>query len=322
MSRSGKRKNEVPATSASEIETEDASLSDTTEETSGAKPKKTRKEKETTTTDLMNFLETMKSEMKANFQEAKQQFESMSGSVKALDERLSIVESKIATNSNQPSLKYNHELELLQIESRKLNLIFVGLQDNSDETEESLINKIVNFCSNEVEVRNVQIDLAHRLAYNQFGPRNIKVRFLSLRQRNQVFNSRNILRTKKIPVFINEDLPPVTANRRKLLRKECSKAKDLGHKTRLLGDRLWIDDLPYEIDDKNDLIRVKPNHNKMYRSQTNSAFGSQSHHGENINTRNHAGIQDAESPNPLQVTFAPGPFQQNSRILRTPPQNC
>ena len=252
-----KRKNETQLTSASEMEPEDEYTSDTVEGALGEKPKRKKKEKETTTTDLLKFLETMKSEIKDNFDDAKKQFEFMSGSVKALDERITIVEKKLAHNSGQQNLAYNRELELVQIEIRKLNLIFVGLQENTEENEESLIKMIENFCSKELEVRNVKVDTAHRLGYNMNGPKHIKVRFLSLSQRNAVFIARTKLRTKRIPVFVNEDLPPQTMTRRKVLRDECSKAYKLGHKTRLLGDRLFIADIAYELNENGKLVQWK-----------------------------------------------------------------
>ena len=107
-----------------------------------------------------------------------------------------------------------------------------------------------------LELENVPVDSAYRVGQFRLDnkPRNVKIKFVCESHRNKVFAKRHITRDKRINIFINEDLPPTTQKRRALLRTECNKAYKLGKKTRLLGDRLIIDGLAYEINDEEKLV--------------------------------------------------------------------
>ena len=315
-------------------------LSDTETEkdepcTSESNPVPKKKKKETTTTELMNFLKAMDTKFDTKFDKTNEKVDSVLNSVKSLEERIAKVESTVSESETKHSTQFNalsKEMEQIQIDFRKLYLIFVGLKEDAGETERVILNKINDFCKVELEVGEVQLDTAYRFGDNRFGPRHIKVKFLSLRQRNEVFSSRNRLRTKKIPVYINEDLPPQTTNRRKLLRKECTEAKDSGHKTRLLGDKLWIDDIPYEMDDKNTLVRAKSIvYKKNQRPvQTNSKYASHYPGTSRISYNTHGTMEKQVEPGfqNMEVSETPGtssipvPFQQRPLVQRSPPRNC
>jgi hypothetical protein len=81
------------------------------------------------------------------------------------------------------------------------------------------------------------------------------VKFIREFHRNAVLQGRKLLREKRIPVFINEDLPPETVKRRYQLRMECNKASQAGKRTRLLGDKLIIDDVTYIIDEEGRFVQ-------------------------------------------------------------------
>jgi len=184
--------------------------------------------------------------------------DTLAQSLESVVERVSKVETAVQSTS-----PYNPDTEKIHIELRKLNLIFVGFKETEGETETSLISTIIDFCAQVLEVGKAEIDSAFRIGlapYSETSSRNIKVRFFSLRQRNAVFNARNKLREKRIynTVYINEDLPPLTLRRRKVLRDECKKANAAGANTRLLGDKLWIENLAYVVDENEKLVQWKP----------------------------------------------------------------
>jgi hypothetical protein len=102
---------------------------------------------------------------------------------------------------------------------------------------------------------NVLVDTVFRLGKkNITKPRNVKVTFVTLEARNLVYTSRIILREKKVNIFINEDLPHDIPNKRKLLRDEFKKAKQMGKNATLKGDILTINNANYEIDFNNRLV--------------------------------------------------------------------
>ena len=306
----------------------ESEMEDSVESASHSKTKK-RKE-HPTTLDLMKFLKTMDSK----YDNTNQKVESVLNSVKSLEERISKVEETVQTSHKQYLNGYSKEFEQIQIDLRKLNLIFVGITEVPNETESDLLNYISEFCKDELNHNGVQLDTAHRLGNNRFGPRSIKVKFLSLRQRNEIFTSRDTLRTKKIPVYINEDLPPFTANRRKILRVECNKAIKSGNKTRLLGDKLWISDTLYELNDKNELVRAKIN-NKTYQPKNISASTATINPGAS-GTRRHAEIHNPRTGTDVitisQSVTVPvitvdtasttNPFQPRPLINRSPSWKC
>jgi hypothetical protein len=187
----------------------------------------------------------------------KSSVESVKGEVNVLTSRIVTLESTTSQTQSKSS-DHSKELEQIQIVIRKLNLIVVGLFEDVNETEASLLQKMQSFVETDLELEGVPVDHAFRL-----GPlrtdgrsRNVKIKFVCESHRTKVWNNRMILRSKKIGIYVNEDLPPVTQNRRALLREECNKAFQLGKRTKLHGDRLSIDDVWYEMTEDGVLIQA------------------------------------------------------------------
>ena len=239
-----------------------------------------------------------------NFQD---QITKVTESVIELQERVTNVEANLGnTNLSDAQL---WELEKIQIESRKLYLIIVGLIDIENETETNLIERVLTLFREDLEVSEVFVDNAYRVGKSINGSRNIIVRFFGLSDRNKVFYARKKLRDKDIPVFINEDLPPQTFKRRKLLRSECKKASDLGKKTRLLGDKLWIDNIAYVVNSDEKLIQLKPN------TRTSKAYGNPNPISSGVSTsRNIVLRQQKKTKMPV-----PPPFTATTALPRSPP---
>lgn len=164
---------------------------------------------------------------------------------------------------------HDNELEKINIELRKLNLIVVGLADDVAENEQSLRTKLQSLITEKLTQSEVIIDNAYRIGKHKHGfTRPIKLQFRHKSHRDLIWNNRNNLRTMKTSIFVNEDLPPATQNKRRILRTECSKFFKLGHSTRLLGDKLFIDSVCYELDTNNELIQSRiPSYNRRFRTE-------------------------------------------------------
>jgi len=96
------------------------------------------------------------------------------------------------------------EQEYLQKEINKVCLIFDGLPDSADESEDDLYRNVKLFMSELVD-EDISFDTAYRLGkYKPNFRRPIRVRFLAMCQRNLIYSKKSKLHP---PFYINEDLP-------------------------------------------------------------------------------------------------------------------
>jgi hypothetical protein len=204
-----------------------------------------------------NSLDTIVELFKKSHNEVLTRLDLIHGSIEKLSERVDTVEvkvqessAKITENCSKIS-QHDSELESIRVEMRKYSLIFVGL---SEDPNMDLWNQVQTIISDVLELddKMIIIDKIHPI-----GPRSAKVKFVSESSRDTVFYSRKKLREKKTNYYINEDLPPITQQRRYLLRQEEKMARNLGRTTRLLGDRLVIDNISYEINNEGVLVQVQ-----------------------------------------------------------------
>jgi len=119
------------------------------------------------------------------------------------------------------------ENERLDMELRKKNLIFLGVEDKSTESPDECYKKIHDIIEKHLELTNITIDTCHRLSKHQTGKnRPIKVQFLMNSDRNLVLSKRMKLANRQNPkkIFINEDLPLNIRQARNLLREKLKEA--------------------------------------------------------------------------------------------------
>jgi archaellum component FlaC len=119
------------------------------------------------------------------------------------EERIVELKEEVAGLQNTVE-KINTENELLWKEIHKMNLVFSGVHDSDKESLDQLYSTISRIIRN-VSGGDITFDLGHRVGKFRMGScRPIKVRFLSMFQRDSVFANR--FKSQK-PVYINEDLP-------------------------------------------------------------------------------------------------------------------
>ena len=133
-------------------------------------------------------------------------------SVKARDDRIKTLESKVAA--------LEHESNKVEQYSRRPNLRFTGIAE-TDETNENTTEKILDIINEDMspnaQIRPEQIERSHRLGAKtdrngKIRQRAIIVRFGHENTRDAVYRARFMLKKKSGPkVFVNEDLTSTRA---------------------------------------------------------------------------------------------------------------
>jgi hypothetical protein len=132
------------------------------------------------------------------------------------DRRISNTESKV-DNIESSIEKLEQQNDELRKEMSKINLIIDGIPDTTTESDDELYSRVKIFLT-EIVDEEITFDSAHRLGKYVLGHRRpIKVRFMTMVQRNIVYQNR----AKAVPpFFINEDLPFATRRDNAILRKK------------------------------------------------------------------------------------------------------
>lgn len=125
-----------------------------------------------------------------------QRFDILHESMQKQNERIGKLESELET--------MKAENELLWCQLSKSNLVFGGVPDSDKETNKDLYAKVTNVIKSTTG-KTIDFDTAYRVGKNNINSsRPIKVRFLAIRDRNEVYECR--FKTSQ-PIYINEDLP-------------------------------------------------------------------------------------------------------------------
>jgi uncharacterized phage infection (PIP) family protein YhgE len=156
----------------------------------------------TSLTDAVNNLAKIVEDSHSTIKQLSGDLKSLTVKVNAHDAKFSEVDGSLdSINSSVQVLK--SENDFLHKELNKLNLVLFGL-DESSESEENLLSQILQLLAS-LSTDLIQIDCAYRIGNpkpNSIRP--VKIRFMSLSHRNQVFSNRSMLPT---PLILKDDLP-------------------------------------------------------------------------------------------------------------------
>jgi len=184
-------------------------------------------ESENDAADVMSLLKSLNKKMDKNLKattDIKKEMTDLKRTVNNHDKRLSDAESgiqKLELSVNQ----ITSENELIQIELKKLNLVFMGIQDDLEESQDQLYTKVQSIISKTTPL-DIPLDTFYRLGYfNSAKNRPVKVKFTSMTQRNIIYSNRSNLLP---PNFINEDLPYSTRKSNAILRNKKKEAINEG----------------------------------------------------------------------------------------------
>lgn len=134
-----------------------------------------------------------------------------------------------------------------QCESRKLNLLFVGLKETEGEDS---VKAISTFLKNNMGITGVRIDSAYRLGKpGGDNPRPILARFPLLPQRQRIWFSKSKIKpTEGTRVWIHEDLPKAAKHVQRTFYRILKKAKSMDGRfegAHVKGQSLYIDGKAY-----------------------------------------------------------------------------
>jgi CRISPR/Cas system CSM-associated protein Csm2 small subunit len=149
------------------------------------------------------------------------------------DRRISNTEVKVDYIESSIE-KLEQQNDELRREMSKISLIIDGIPDSATESDDELYSRVKIFLMSIID-EEITFDNAHRLGkYILHHRRPIKIRFMTMLQRNIVYQNRS----KAVPpFFINEDLPFATRRDNAILRKKTRDALQSG----ILADHVKID---------------------------------------------------------------------------------
>lgn len=146
-----------------------------------------------------------------------------------------------------------------QCESRKLNLLFVGLKEAESEEPVKVIS---SFLKDRMEITGVRIETAYRLGKpGGNNPRPILARFPIWPQRQRIWFSKSKIKPSKEGgrVWIHEDLPKAAKHVQRTFFRILKKAKSLDGRfegAHIKGQSLYIDGKAYREEDLESLPDV------------------------------------------------------------------
>ena len=198
-----------------------------------------------------NAVEPMDGEMSENVQDQLQH----------VKQQLCDVNAKIDSQS--------HKFEQLELHSRKLNLIFEGVQLHDRESCKYAIERILHR-NLQLDVRGA-IDIAHTLGDRAEGKSSpIIVRFTTVMEKQRVLENSHVLRRQGI--FVRPDFPASITERRNYVAKSLAAAKEIDPRARLLRDQLQFRGELYSVENIHE-APIGDKHHTTYTSKQVRFYG-------------------------------------------------
>lgn len=152
------------------------------------------------------------------------------------------------TNLERTVLQLERKLVDLEDRSRRNNLIVFGMQENEDETPESLAKGVTeSVFQKTLGVTVTSVERIHRMGRKQADkPRPVILKLIDHREKINVL--KNCHKFKGGRISVSEDFSVTTRQIRKHLWESTSDARSAGSKVRLVYDKIKIDSDFYEWD--------------------------------------------------------------------------
>ena len=149
----------------------------------------------------------------------------------------------------------NHDRNIkVEAYSRRQNLRFEGIPTSQNETTTQCRNTVYDIIKNNLGIRDaderIVVEKCHRdKKFPNQDPPSILVRFLSLRDRQEIWENRDrVNRNRENRIFVNEDFPPEVEKKRAFLRPYLKAAYATKRRATLMGDTLVVESLKYTVD--------------------------------------------------------------------------
>ncbi|KAK4320801.1 hypothetical protein Pmani_008340 [Petrolisthes manimaculis] len=176
-----------------------------------------------------------------------------------MDRITEVVKSQAAVSFSlqRQALLMKYECDRLEQYQRSDNLLIYGIEEESEESEEALEEKVVELASNMgVNLQADDISVVHRLGKPQDRERPVIVRLCRRKKRNAILRKKAELKKKDIRVFVNEDLTPLRSAMRRMVKEQVSVKNVTTRNGKILA---WLTDEPnraIEINTPDELIKV------------------------------------------------------------------
>ncbi|OXA64555.1 hypothetical protein Fcan01_02740 [Folsomia candida] len=166
-----------------------------------------------------NILSSLLKESTATLaQQLNQRFDSLDRSITNQNIKINELENEVQIMKSSFS-KVSNENEALWRELNKINLVFSGIPEGENETQQDLFFKISKIIQ-QTTGKNISFDTGYRVGKPlSRSSRPVKIRFRSIAERNEVYS--NKLKVLK-PIYINEDLPHSTRKEHAIMRQKRS----------------------------------------------------------------------------------------------------
>lgn len=181
-----------------------------------------------------------------------------------------------AINNQLRALRYNVERQ--EHYSRRFNLVFEGFPETEGETNGMLWNRFRSFLDNIMGLSSVKFDIIHCLGAKTGGHRKLIVKFITLTDKNMVWeNRRAIKNTPETHYKVLLDKPASVKAREALTFKILYAAQKTGEyrSVKLQNGRLSLDGVLYEYEDYDTLpLLLRPAFVSSPRNATTLVFFS------------------------------------------------
>ena len=174
--------------------------------------------------------------------------------IKVINHRVATLEE--AHTEHEDVIKtLRRENEFLKKKARENNVIFFGLKEKTDETNESLQEELVKKLQ-QAGISNVSIDFVHRMgAPKQGKTRGIRMRLVKLSDKNRIIREKKNLKD----IFAHEDLPPETLKVHKTIEALVKKLREKGQKAQNRGHFAIVDGQRVYHEEAEQMLKEQPN---------------------------------------------------------------
>lgn len=135
-----------------------------------------------------------------------------------------------------------YECDRLEQCQRSGNLRINGIEEENEESEETLVEKVVELAANMgVTLQTDDISVVHRVRKPRDRERPVIVRFSRRKKRNAILHTKGELKKKDIRVFVNEDLTPLRSAMRRIVKEQAGVQNVMTRNGKILA---WLTDEP------------------------------------------------------------------------------
>lgn len=199
--------------------------------------------------DVYNLIKHVNENLTSKIESCNEDIKTLSN---AFEKELEVLTEKVVSLEDE-NRNLKKRLLFTERKLRKNNLVFYGLKENTEETENSLVAKILDLLKEKlcVELKPLEITNAFRLGKKSGKIRPILVEFLCFFTKKEILS--NCSKLKGTNIFVAEDLIEEDREERRCLVQNLKVAKEKNKEARIKGNTLVIEGKVYKYED---LIRT------------------------------------------------------------------